>query len=142
MAASLLVLVVFFEVGLPILTGDGVAEAFTKANFYVAIPMMLIVLAIAGIAPIIQLRARKKQGWDIPMLVRLSDDGISVDHPKGGQRMIWNALRKVRATRDRLFLFTTPACAFIIPKRCFESEAEFQRWIAYSEQRWTEAKSA
>jgi len=130
------------EVGLPLFDGARLTDALAEIDYYTLVPMALIIVVIVALVPIVQLRARKKQGWDVPMLVKLDDEGVSVDHPMGNQRTFWKALPKVRATQDRLFLFTAPSCAYILPKRCFANQAEFQRWIEFSERCWSAAKVA
>ena len=134
-------LLVVLELGLPVLAGEPFVNALAGVDFYLLVLCALIVIAVPAISPIFQLRARKKQGWDLPMLVELDGEGVSINHPMGNQRTFWKALPKIRATRDRLFLFTAPSCAYILPRRCFPTEVEYQRCVDFSNRHWSEAKA-
>jgi hypothetical protein len=136
----MIVFLLGLEIGLPLIAGERFIDALAEVDFYLLVPFALIVIAIPAISPLFQLRARRKQGWDVPMIVTLDNEGVSVDHPLGSQRTFWKAFPKIRSTHVRLFLFTAPSCAYILPKRCFSSEAEFQRWIEFSRRCWSEAK--
>jgi hypothetical protein len=133
-------LLLALQIGFSVLAGHRLIDALSQIDFYFLLTLTLIV-AIPAITPFFQMRARKRNGWDVPMKVELDDDGISIDHPLGAQRTFWKALPKVQATRDRLFLFTSSSCAYILPKRCFPSEADFMRWIEFSEERWAESRT-
>lgn len=136
-----LVAFLIIGVGFPLIEGMRFYDVLSEIDYFILVPLALIVIIIVAAAPAIQFWKRKKRGWDVSMLVKLDDEGISADFPMGSQLTFWKALQKIRATQDRLFLFTTPSHAYILPKRCFANEAEFQRWIEYSKRRWDAAKA-
>ncbi len=72
------------------------------------------------------------------MMIHLAEDGIDTRHPTQDAQFHWSAIKDVVIRKGRLFLFTTPACAIILPRRCFESEAQFNDW-AERAQRYFEA---
>ena len=84
--------------------------------------------AVYFFSPALQIWQRRKSGWDQPMMVHLTKDGIATRHPTQDAQFHWSAIKEVVTKKRRLFLFTTPACAIILPRRCFESDAQFNDW--------------
>ena len=115
------------------------------ALFYQILPYLLIAAAIAAgiyfFGPILQLRARRKNGWAQPMFVRLGMNGLSTRHPSQDSLFHWAAIHDVVVKGGRLFLFTTPACAIILPRRSFESDARYNAWIGRARQFWESARA-
>jgi hypothetical protein len=74
------------------------------------------------------------------MAVRLTSQGVATRHPNQESLFYWSKIRDVVVRGSRLFLFTTPACAIILPRRSFESEAQFADWVKRAEALWTAAK--
>jgi hypothetical protein len=112
--------------------------------FY-ALPYLLIALvAVLGfyfLSPWCSVRARRKNGWDEPMKVGFTDQGISIRHPTQDSLFYWSKIRDVVVRGPRLFLFTTPSCAIILPRRCFSSDHQFTSLVERAEQLWQTAKS-
>jgi len=110
-----------------------------------AIPYFLIaggvILGIYVIGPWNAIRVRRKYGWGEPMSVSLTDQGVSTQHPNQTSLFYWSKIRDVVVRQHRLFFFTTPACAIILPRRCFASDEQFSRWAEYSERLWREARA-
>ena len=44
-------------------------------------------------------------------------------------RVKWNGIRKVSVGEDHVFIYYAPNQAFIIPKRAFTDESDFQRFV-------------
>ncbi|GAA4018092.1 hypothetical protein GCM10022280_16850 [Sphingomonas swuensis] len=113
---------------------------------YAALPYVLIwmvmVAAIYLLSPMWQVRQRRKSGWATPMKLRMNEAEIAIHHEVQSLQHRWAAIKRVVATRDRLFLFTTDSCAFILPRRAFASDAEFQRWSERAGAYWSDAHPA
>ena len=114
------------------------------ALIYVATPFLFIassvVLSIYVVTPWLTVRARRKNGWDEPMNVRLTHDGVSVRHPSQDSLFYWTKIRDVVVRGDRLFLFTTSSCAIILPLHSFASDEHFADWAATAQQYWQAAR--
>ncbi len=63
-----------------------------------------------------QVRAQRKAGFVAPYRISLGNDGVRVEHPRQDNLFRWGGLHHVSKTEDRLFLYTTPGCALILPK--------------------------
>ncbi|MEO6359926.1 MAG: YcxB family protein [Sphingomicrobium sp.] len=112
--------------------------------FFQFVPYILmsvaITLATYFLSPLVQLRARRKNGWDDPIFVRLTEHAITTRHPSQNAQFPWSAIKKVVTTPDRLYFFTTPACAIILPRRCFVEDEQFNDWAARARKYWETGK--
>jgi hypothetical protein len=70
------------------------------------------------------------------MSVRLTDQGISTRHPNQESLFYWSKIREVAVRGSRVFLFTTPRCAIIIPRRRFETEDDFHAFSSAAREHW------
>jgi hypothetical protein len=112
---------------------------------FAAIPYFLLIPAVMFatyfLLPFNTTRLRRKNGWEQPMVVRLTDQGISTHHPNQESLFYWSKIQDVVVRGGRLYLFTTPSCAIILPRRCFSDEAAFGKWAERARKLWREATS-
>ena len=113
---------------------------------YYAIPYLMIgliaLLAFYLFAPWYVVRARRKNDWGEPMLVTLTNEGVSTEHPSQDSLFYWSRIRDVAVHGQRLFLFTTADCAIILPRRIFANDEQFSSWAARAETLWKSARGA
>lgn len=136
--AVLVAFIVCIQVLFSVLDGLNIFQAFMSIDWQ--FPSILVVVLAAWILTTTFVgywwsRWRRKF-----VLTRftVADDGISVKNSKAESLLFWSALKKVRSTRKRLFLFISSNHALILPRRCFSDEAEFDRWVEVSKRRWAE----
>ncbi len=99
-----------------------------------------VLLSIYFLLPLLQLRSRRKNGWDVPMDVRLDVDGVAALHPSQDLLVRWAAIKDIVTNNGRLLLFTSPGCAIILPRRVFSSERHFNDWSDRARAYWQAAK--
>jgi hypothetical protein len=113
---------------------------------YDALPYFLIAVAtILGfyfVGPWNAVRVRRKNGWAEPMAVQLTERGVATRHPSQDSLFFWSKIRDVVVRGPRLFLFTSAACAIILPRRAFGSDAQFAEWAKRAEALWRSAREA
>jgi hypothetical protein len=116
----------------------------TVLPVYETIPYLLIVLAILAINYFVLpwIRARRRSGWDEPTAIRLTAQGIGTRHPNQDSRFYWAKVREVTVKAHRLFLFTSASCAIIVPRRVFQSDEEFEGFVAEASAHWKEHHTA
>jgi hypothetical protein len=138
---------IFFAVvvALPVVL-DGVS--FTRSvawlpwRFGAGLTALMLVYYL-GICPLIgYLRLRRQRGGLGPHRFKLLEEGIGVEGSRGQSLVYWRGLKRVAATKHRIFLFLSPATALILPRRAFESDAQFDRWAERAKELWLAAKSA
>jgi hypothetical protein len=62
--------------------------------------------------------------------------GLRVSSPKSRSEIRWTAFPDVRRTDDRLFVFMTKRTVFIIPRRAFDSDSDFEAFAAATHNSW------
>lgn len=121
----------------------GLSSPLDTSFAFQLIPYLLIGLAAAGtmylIVPVLQVRRRQKNGWGQPIHFRLAQDGVRTRHPSQDSHFHWAGIRTVVARNDRLFIFTSPACALILPRRCFLDQHQFADWAERAHGYWKAA---
>ncbi|WP_152569409.1 MULTISPECIES: YcxB family protein [Sphingomonas] len=99
----------------PILVGSLLAIGIVLAAFLIISPTQMV-------------RRRRAAGWGSPMEISFSPLSVNVRHPSQDSQNHWSAIMKVREKGGRLFLFTTPNNAIILPRRAFASDEQFSEW--------------
>src|SRR5436190_4950483 len=94
-----------------------------------------LLLFIVGICPSIFYIRMRRQGLLGPNRTSFSDEGVKVESTKAQSLVFWPAFNRIAVTKARLFMFTTPASAIILPKRAFQGEAEFEEWVDQAQRR-------
>ena len=100
---------------------------------------VVIAIAFYVVVPRVQIWSRSRSAWSSPLAVSLTDEGIVTRHANQDSRFHWAAIKDVVERGGRLFLFTTPSCAIILPRRVFDSDAQFQRWSDEARSYWRAA---
>ena len=113
--------------------------------FYHALPYIFIVLIVLVFfyyyLPWASVRARRKTGWGEAMRLRLTDEGVAVQHATQDSLFFWTKIVDVVVHKSRLFVFTSPGCAIILPRRFFSDDDHFFSWAKRAKQLWQSAKA-
>ena len=140
-AALMMLLLPILFIVLSYIGGQRSAELL----FYDTVPSVIIavisILAFYFFWPWYAVRVRRKNGWGEPIAVRFTDEGISTRHPNQESVFYWSKIRDVVVRGQRIFLFTTPSCAIILPRKCFLTEQQFVDWANRAKALWASAKS-
>ena len=70
----------------------------------------------------------------------LRDGGLFVDSAKYKTEIAWRGIVDVRRSADRIFFFMGKRLAYIVPRRAFDSDADFENFASVGEQRWRQAR--
>jgi hypothetical protein len=71
----------------------------------------------------------------------LTPEGVGNDGQFGYGLRRWRGIRKVARTRDHVFLYTTTMSAFLVARRDFGSDEEFNEFVRTARRRWERAKA-
>jgi hypothetical protein len=105
------------------------------------LPYLLILLIVFGTlgSPFIQswigIWSLRRGGRLMPQQFQLKSEAFAVKSELGDARLLWSGIPRVEMVRDRLFVFTTPKCAYIVPRRAFDSDLDFDGFVATVEKR-------
>jgi YcxB-like protein len=133
--------VIAIDISAPLLDGASLQQAMFGLDWPVLgiIPLMLGLISL--VSPVMTLRARKKNGFDIPLTFSATERFVTIEHAQGRTDTLWSAFKKAQVKRGRLYLFTSPGCAHIIGRRSFVNQDDFDQWAEYAHRAIAEAKS-
>ena len=66
----------------------------------------------------------------------LTDEGVAVRNRQMDLVVFWTAIRSIKLTESRIFLFMTRRSALIVPQRAFQTEAQFQAFATAAQDYW------
>ncbi|HEY4070492.1 MAG TPA: YcxB family protein [Sphingomicrobium sp.] len=71
-----------------------------------------------------------------PYSVELFDDALHLCSPKFQSQIVWSAIREAKRSDDHVFFFMTKRLAYIVPRRAFDSDAQFEAFAGAAQERW------
>ena len=71
-----------------------------------------------------------------PQTYALLSDGVQISAEKGKTEIPWTSLHHVTCEEGRLFLFLAERLAFVVPRRAFDSDAEFEAFAGEVQTQW------
>jgi hypothetical protein len=71
-----------------------------------------------------------------PQSFEVAPAGLRISSPKLSSEIRWSALRDMKQAEDRLFFFVTKRLAYIVPRRAFDSDSDFEAFAAAAADRW------
>ena len=101
---------------------------------------LLILLIFAGPwtwRPLLIFWAAKRERYG-PHQFEIEPEALRYSLPRSSANFAWSGLKRLCRTRDRLFIFSSKAVAFMIPSRAFQSDADFEQFAAAAQARWDE----
>ena len=63
---------------------------------------------------------------------------LLADSEKGRSEIPWTAMHHVRRAGDHVFFFMSERLAYIVPRRAFDSEEDFEAFATAAQERWRE----
>ena len=82
------------------------------------------------------IRFAKRGALYAPPSYAITPGALRISSEKGVSDVRWTAFLDVRRSDDRLFIFMSKRQAFIIPRRAFDSDQDFEAFVTAAEQRW------
>jgi hypothetical protein len=93
-------------------------------DFYLGLVIILL-LFIFCVCPLIAYLRTRRQGALGPNYFGWSDEGVRFENRKAKSLVYWSAVKRVVATKRRVFLFFGPANALVLPRRAFDDRESF-----------------
>ena len=121
-----------------VISGDR-GEALVSDLIAYSAAAVFIAFVLYFVSPSVTAWRRARNGWGRPMFVSLTPNGLAMRHPAQDSSYHWSAIKKVMTSRTRIFIFTTPVCAIILPRRVFSSDQQFEAWSQQAERYWRTA---
>ncbi len=73
---------------------------------------------------------RQNKGNAVPRVAVLNNEGVRFEGEGTGSALAWTMFSKAVESRTNVFLYTTPNCAYIIPKSAFDTPAACTAFVA------------
>ena len=64
---------------------------------------------------------------------------LRISSPKGVSNVRWTAFVDLKKTGDRMFAFMNHRQAYVVPRRAFDSDDQFEAFIAAAQDRWEQS---
>lgn len=108
----------------------------------IAIPLLVFAFGLFYIA-LIMMRARKdQQNFSKDICIALTETDVTSQTETSIQTVKWRGLLLVVATKDHLCLFTARNEGFVVPRRAFDSEGDWQRFADFALEHWQRTQPA
>jgi hypothetical protein len=107
-----------------------------QAALGIAAAAMLWTLASPRVQGRMIQREARRLGLASGQSFAVTDEGLEARAESGHTLTKWSAIREVRVAEGRLFAFVSDTSAYIVPRRIFGSDAEFEAFAAAAEQGW------
>ena len=107
---------------------------------YFVAPFVVFDAALIYILVVIS-RARKEQRkFSEPNHVTLDRNGVTRHTENSAHTVQWRGIKRVAATDNHLCLLSGASAGFVVPRRAFESDDEWQRFINFARDHWEQTR--
>ncbi|MET3138306.1 hypothetical protein AAKU61_002673 [Undibacterium sp. GrIS 1.2] len=122
-----------------------VTEAWTSSSwsclscsviyFSIMFAIVFITFLVLGSAPqLFQFFSKVHRASLAPRTIIISDTGLIEETSNSRAEYNWSAVQRILQTRSLVALYISPLGAHLIPKKAFESPAQWQQFNAFVEQ--------
>ena len=127
---------------IPAVTGEeSFQTAVASIDWSVAAIISMIWIGALMFAIAVGYSIRRFRGKHDDFILGLGEDGALFRGPEGEGTIYWKSLKRVSSNGQRLFLFLSSSSALILPRRCFNDPATFDRWANFSKAHWLAANN-
>ena len=81
-------------------------------------------------------RVARRNGLLREQVMTVADDCFRAESSRGKTEIRWSAVPKIRQTEGRLFVYLTRRQAFIVPRRAFEADEDFNAFAQAAKHHW------
>ena len=85
------------------------------------------------------LRIMKLSPLHAPHGYAITPAALRITSSKGVSDIRWSAFPDVKSSGERLFAFMSPRQAFIVPRRAFDSDEQFEAFSSAAEEHWEQS---
>jgi len=119
-----------------VLDGYPLADSVNAIDWWFTGLVILIVLIWLIVATAVKYWWNSRKGLHGPIQFALTDEGVSFRSRQMEGVAFWTTIKSVKTIGNRAYLFIGPRTGFIIPRRAFDSDAEFAAFAFEASERW------
>jgi hypothetical protein len=135
-AATILIILIFLLLLLLYLLTARVLWRETVVALGALVVLILLIGWIPGLKATLVMRAARNTGAELVQTFTIEDDFWRAESERGISKLRWSAVPRLEREPGMFFVFNGPRTAFIVPRRVFASDAEFEAFVAAVEERW------
>lgn len=104
---------------------------------FIVIEMVLAsaIVMVFGISIVLSMISRRNKAYYAERTLTIADTGIASESQYDKSEVKWTIVQKLARNRRYIFAYTSQHAAYIIPRRAFSDEAQFDAFHAFCEQR-------
>lgn len=134
-AAGSLVILLFFAIIVEAWSLTGIVDwPALGAAFFVSV--LLLLFANRRFRAWMLVRVARRNPLYAPPSYAITPGALRISSARGTSDVLWTAFPDVKRAGDRLFIFMSKRQAFIIPRRAFDSDEQFEAFAAAAHERW------
>lgn len=99
---------------------------------------MVFLLTNRRIRAHIWLRLARRSALHVPHSFAIGPVALLISSPKAKSEVPWTTFTDLKLVEGRLFIFMSKRLAYVIPRRAFDSDADFEAFAAAAAERWRE----
>ena len=109
----------------------------TRTVAFIVFEMVLAsaIVMIFGVSIVLSMISRRNKTYYAERTLTIADTGISSESQYGKTEVKWTIVQKLARNRRYIFAYTAQHAAYIIPRRAFSDEAQFDAFFTFCEQR-------
>lgn len=118
--------------------GSSVYGAITQIDWRFTGSVLILVIGWIVLVTVIGYWLRRQKGMHGPIFYRLTENGLSVRNRDMDSVIFWPAIKSIKTLGNRVFLFINLRSALIIPRRAFETDAQFEAFAVNAQKNWAD----
>ena len=107
----------------------------------VLVPQFIFAMVLFYLALVVFKARQKQRAFSEPNRVTLDTNGATQYITHRATSVQWRGIRRVVATNDTLGLLFGAGEGFIVPRRAFDSDDDWQRYVGFAQQHWQKTQS-
>ena len=103
------------------------------------VAMIVLIVSSRRIRARFWLRIMRAGAFHGAQSYAITPGALRISSPKGVSDIRWTAFVDIKRTGDRLFAFMNHRQAYVVPRRAFDSDEQFEAFIAAAQDRWEQS---
>jgi hypothetical protein len=136
--AIMAAILIAIPVILSLIGGDPIGESIAAIDWRFTGWMILFLICWLIVVTVITYGIRRLRGLHGPIRLSLNSDGVAFRNREMDGVVFWSAIKGVKLSRSRIFLFISRRSALIVPRRVFASDDQFCAFSTAAKEHWRE----
>jgi len=138
---GLFLLITFQSIVPAVRSGPADKPLFARIIAFIIVELLLLLLILAfwTLITLVTMVSRRNKTLYCERTITLSDEAFVTESQYGRSETRWPIVQKLARTRTHIFMYLSQESAVIVPRRAFESFAQWDTFYDFCRQRTTRA---